>query len=70
MEFFTFRQGIFTRETFVLRGAIKDNQSEKLNFICHKMSDKITEAVVQRRSEEKVFWKYAANLQENTHAEV
>ena len=29
-----------------------------------------TEAVVQRCSYEKVFWKYAANLQENTHAEV
>ena len=28
------------------------------------------EAAVQRRSEEKVFWKYATILQENTHAEV
>ena len=28
------------------------------------------EAVTQRCSYEKVFWKYAANLQENTHAEV
>ena len=25
------------------------------------------EAVTQRRSYEKVLWKYAANLQENTH---
>ena len=29
-----------------------------------------SEAVLQRCSWEKVFWKYAANLQENTHAEV
>ena len=26
-----------------------------------------TEGAVQRCSYEKVFWKYAANLQENTH---
>ena len=30
----------------------------------------ITEAAVQRCSLEKVLWKYASNLQENTHAEV
>ena len=30
----------------------------------------ITEAAVNRCSLEKVFWKYAANLQQNTHAEV
>ena len=29
-----------------------------------------SEAGVQGCSLEKVFWKYAANLQENTHAEV
>ena len=29
-----------------------------------------TEAATQRCSEEKVFWKYAANLQENTQADV
>ena len=29
-----------------------------------------SQAAVQRCSQEKVFWKYAANLQENTHAEV
>ena len=28
------------------------------------------EAATQRCSKEKVFWKFAANLQENTHAEV
>ena len=31
-------------------------------------SGKDTEAATQRCSEEKVFWKYAVNLQENTHA--
>ena len=29
-----------------------------------------TEAATQMCSREKVFWKYAASLQENTHAEV
>ena len=29
-----------------------------------------SEAATQRCFKEKVFWKYAANLQENTHAEV
>ena len=28
------------------------------------------EAAIQRCSYEKVFWKYAENLQDNTHAEV
>ena len=31
---------------------------------------KYTEASPQRRSYKKVLWKYAANLQENTHAEL
>ena len=30
----------------------------------------IREAVIQRCSVKKLFWKYAANLQENTHAKV
>ena len=29
-----------------------------------------TETTIHRSSEGKVLWKYAANLQENTHAEV
>ena len=29
-----------------------------------------SEAAVQRCSQEKAFWKYVANLLENTHAEV
>ena len=32
--------------------------------------EQYSEAALQRCSEEKVFWKYAANLQENTHAEM
>ena len=35
-----------------------------------RMNDGTPEAAVQRCSWEKVLWKYAANLQENTHAEV
>ena len=30
----------------------------------------LTEAALHRCSNKKVFWKYAENLQENTHAEV
>ena len=36
----------------------------------HLNAGKSTEATIQRCSLEKVFWKYVANLQENTHAEV
>ena len=34
------------------------------------MEKAITEAAIQRCSHKTVFWKYAANLQDNTHAEV
>ena len=30
----------------------------------------LKEASLQRCSQEKVYWKYTANLQENTHGEV
>ena len=33
-------------------------------------SELFAEAALQSCFQEKVFWKYAANLQENTHAEV
>ena len=33
-------------------------------------SHKFAEATIQRCSQENLFWKYAANLQENTHAKV
>ena len=35
-----------------------------------KVSDRDAEAAIRRCSQEKVFWKYAANLQENAHVEV
>ena len=35
-----------------------------------KIEKHSAEATLQRSYWEKVFWKYAANLQENTHAEV
>ena len=34
------------------------------------LSFKASVAAVQRCSQENVFWKYVANLEENTHAEV
>ena len=37
---------------------------------CKALGKVLTEAATQRCPYEKVFWKYAANLQENTHAEV
>ena len=49
--------------------------SAKKLFKCCKrnqMKDSayVSEVALQRCSYEKVFWKYAANLQEKTHAEV
>ena len=46
---------------------IIDRSIFKLDF--HR-SDGIPEAALQRCSLEKMFWKYAANLQEKTHVEV
>ena len=57
---------------------------EKKNYLCefNKFAEKtadwsintykflLTEAALQSCFYEKVFWKYSANLQENTHAEV
>ena len=42
------------------------------HFTCWIYADleQLSEVGLQRRSLEKVFWKYAANLRENTHAEV
>ena len=42
----------------------------KLNIHQQQKINLITEAAIQRWSCQKVFWKNAANLQENTHAEV
>ena len=39
-------------------------------FLIIKIVKESAEAAIQMCSEEKVFWKYAANLQESTHAEV
>ena len=36
----------------------------------HRLRDLVTEAATQKCSYVKVFWKYAVNLQENTHAKV
>ena len=41
-----------------------------INSFVYILKPEITEAATQRCSWEKVFWKYAANLHENTHAEV
>ena len=50
---------------------VKKITIELLNFENAKTEMKLkTETAIQRCSWEKVFWKYAANLQENTHAEV
>ena len=40
------------------------------NSCSFKKNLRIPEAATQRCSQKKVFWKYAANLQENTHVEV
>ena len=47
------------------------SKSSKSNLVkFEKLLVDYSEAAVQRCSSEKVFWKYAANLQENTHAKV
>ena len=49
------------------------NKSLMENFIFYAVLRKMLdnkEVALQRCSWEKIFWKYAANLQENTHAEV
>ena len=47
----------------------KKEYKNKRRFL-QKRAKNCSEAATQRCSWEKVFWKYAANLQENTHAEV
>ena len=39
-------------------------------FWINVIEKQYAEAAIQRCSQEKVFWKYVANLQENTHAKV
>ena len=41
--------------------------NDAFRIVCTK---EVSEAAIQMCSWEKMFWKYAVNLQENTHAEV
>ena len=41
-----------------------------LRNFSEQLSENLPEAAIQRCSWEDVFWKYVANLEENTHAEV
>ena len=45
--------------------SIEKVETHNFNFYLNRI-----EAAVQRCPSEKVFWKYAANLRENTQAEV
>ena len=47
-----------------------DKSSQFRKCYLNKRDDIFTGAATHRCSYEKVFWKYAANLHENTHAEV
>ena len=51
----------------IIKKVIQSNQIESNTPI---ENFPFTEAAVQRCSYEKVFWKYTANLQDNTHAKV
>ena len=63
---FSSTKSISSRSPFQVETKLyKCKNTRALNQSKHK-----SEAAVQRCSLEKVFWKYAANLQENTHAEV
>ena len=57
-------KNIMWKVAFILRPNIFETLSYQIKVIAK------SEAATQRCSQEKVFWKYAANLQENTHAEV
>ena len=52
--------------------SVDDEVLPEYEYISESGIDWITlaETTVQRCSHKKMFWKYAANLQENTHAEV
>ena len=65
-HFFTFK---FTKIWLfsVLHGKHKSGKVAENAFT---FLQTILDAGLERCSWEKVFWKYAANLQENTHAEV
>ena len=49
---------------------ISKQKTKKLMFFYKTQLPLTAETAVQRCSSEKVFWKYATNLQENSHAEV
>ena len=65
--FFELTHRILFWPTCQLRNQSRNNITFKS---INKMFLQYSEAATQRCFKEKVFWKYAANLQENTHAEV
>ena len=67
-------KSIHAGETDLTHVGVLIRLSEEKQFIKYLwlelLGDILKPLAVQRCSEEKLFWKYAANLQENTHAEV
>ena len=47
----------------------QQNALDRLRFL-ESDPEQVSEAAIQRYSYKKMFWKYAANLLEKTHAEV
>ena len=60
----------FLRPHIDYSNVIYDQPSNESFCERHIKRKEISEAAIQRCSEKQVFWKYAADLQENTHAEV
>ena len=54
----------------VVRTPFLQNASGRLLMNVRITQLRISEAATQRCSEDKVFWNYASNVQENTHAKV
>ena len=58
----------------LLQNSCSKSVLSELNYACERDPFNsllvFSEAAIQRCSKEKVFWKYASNLQEKTHGEV
>ena len=64
-----FCEGILIFNLFYFQSHVSSREAITQIRITNSLIQRTTEAALRRCSQEKVFWKYAANLQENTYAE-
>ena len=69
-ELFSSRVLIISEISLISVKPMKDKLGPKHSILFLLKTKEVTEAAHQRYSYEKVFWKYAANLQENYHARI